>query len=809
MRKLIVNSLVLIWIVLNSIYLTNFIERNVQLSLYQFVFILLYFAGINVLGFALILKQQKNMSRKILAIISVISFFMIIAGGDFFDNHRKQDVSIDVLATGEKTKNSLGTEVWITGIEVDNKRLNLAELANINWEFRGNSLVNFTNQPSTLSLNLRYVSDIKVKFLKHQWSGIARIEGKSIDLYSKEGNEFIYDFKSKPVQKNIYNYLDIGMAYLLLFSISLFLLALIKKKKFLFGFVTLLLYLLLYQFIEGVYLDKLSNLILILISFLSGALFLNERIKIFIRKFILSDKLTLSIFIFTSLVISFFAVGNNLFFSNGFLDVTIRNILLFILVWTWSTPFIILFLYSLEKINLARNINESSKLNKSLLFFSLIIIQSTIGLIMLSIYYPGNMTSDSIDQWKQAQGLLPISDAHPAFHTIVISLLTKIYNSPAFIVSIQILFASLVLSSILIFLHKQGLRKLYVFGIAALFWLIPNNAIYIVTLWKDIPYTISLVWLTFLLLKSVQKRESITLINIFELSVALSFVYLFRHNGVIPFILSIIVILGYVFKSRRIRFLFVIPIALIFIILVKGPLFSAFQVEKSATGLEFIAPVHGIASVIAHNGNLSPETINYMKEIMPLEEWKRLYDPYNANPYMFGNNYALTYKLSLGDTKEILMMYLDTLVRNPVTVIYDRLTGVGLMWQITQPTTSYNSRYVSTIVDNDIGLEAHGNSLSGLYNKILQTTENITIIDTVIWRGGFPTLVLLLVVFFLFKKKNYAYLIALTPLIGNIISLFLSMSWQDYRYVYFEFFIMIFIILSLFLKKNGTVGETL
>lgn len=808
MKKITVNLLVLFFIILNSLYLTNFLERSVIFSNYQFIFVFSYFIVINLFVFRFISKNIKNVEKKLIILILISSFFIIIAGGNYFDNHKFRDVSIDILGTGEKAQNSLGTEVWITAIEVDGKKMNLTEMGNSTWEYREGSLVNYKNQPSKLTLNLRYVSDIKMIFLKHQWSGIAKIKDKTVNLFSEQGNEFVYEFKPPIIVKNVYNYLDLLMAYLFVLSISLFLLILTKKNSVFFGFVSLGLYIFIYKVTEGLYLDKISSVVLIIISFLSGSIFLKKRFQEFLRNFIFSDKLSSVIFIIVSFLVSLFIFGNILFFASGFLEVTLQKIVLFGIVWMWCLPFIIIFLYSLEKVNIATKAISSTRTQKIRLFSLVTAIQIVVGLLMLNIYYPGNMTSDSIDQWKQAQGLLPISDAHPAFHTIVISLLSKIYNSTAFIVSVQILFAALVVSSVLMYLHKQGLKLSYVVVISSVFWLIPNNAVYIVTLWKDIPYTISLLWLTFLLLKLVQKQKVTPWYNIFALSIALGFVYLFRHNGIVPCILSLVAIVWYVFKSKRMYVLFVIPLTIIFIILIKGPLYSAFQVEEASNGLEFIAPIHGIASVIAHNGTLSEETAAYMKGIMPFEEWKRLYDPYNANPYMFGNNYSLTYKLSLSNTKDILLMYLDTLVRNPITVIYDRLTGIGLIWQTTQPLTGYNSRYVTTIVNNDIGLEAKGSMLTGVFNRILQATEQVTLVDSLIWRGGLPTIVMLLVLMFLLKKKYYAYLLALVPFIGNMISLVLSMSWQDYRYVYFEFFIIIFLLLALYLKKtNNIVGD--
>lgn len=106
------------------------------------------------------------------------------------------------------------------------------------------------------------------------------------------------------------------------------------------------------------------------------------------------------------------------------------------------------------------------------------------------------MSPDSVNQWQQAHDLSYLSDAHPAFHTLTIWAITRVWDSPAAIALVQIITMSLVIAIGLYRMRVEGVPAWAIWTIVILFCAIPINGAMLVTLWKDIPYAIALLGLT-------------------------------------------------------------------------------------------------------------------------------------------------------------------------------------------------------------------------------------------------------------------------------------------------------------------------
>ena len=65
--------------------------------------------------------------------------------------------------------------------------------------------------------------------------------------------------------------------------------------------------------------------------------------------------------------------------------------------------------------------------------------------------------------------------------------------------------------------------------------------------------------------------------------------------------------------------------------------------------------------------------------------------------------------------------------------------------------------------------------------------------ETIFWRGGLHLNILLILMIVGLKNRGKQIWLILCPIIMNVISLFLSMAWQDYRYVWFLWLVIPFI----------------
>ena len=79
------------------------------------------------------------------------------------------------------------------------------------------------------------------------------------------------------------------------------------------------------------------------------------------------------------------------------------------------------------------------------------------GADYLWVFWPGLMSPDSYDQWRQAASLWGIGDGHPAFHTMTLWLVGRLWYSPAAVAIAQILALSTVVGWGLAKFRRRGM----------------------------------------------------------------------------------------------------------------------------------------------------------------------------------------------------------------------------------------------------------------------------------------------------------------------------------------------------------------
>src|SRR5262249_38322432 len=76
----------------------------------------------------------------------------------------------------------------------------------------------------------------------------------------------------------------------------------------------------------------------------------------------------------------------------------------------------------------------------------------------LLVFWPGLMSPDSLEQWRQVlQG--EINNEHPAFHTLTIWLITRVWFSPAAVALTQILALALMFGLVIRELERWSLSR--------------------------------------------------------------------------------------------------------------------------------------------------------------------------------------------------------------------------------------------------------------------------------------------------------------------------------------------------------------
>ena len=585
-----------------------------------------------------------------------------------------------------------------------------------------------------------------------------------------------------------------------------------KNAKWIALILEFILYLILFFYKKVIHFDIISHLLMLAIIIVIWYYFFNKAInKISFTK---TERLFL---IIINLAISFFVSGKVLFLTDSVVSLNLLSILYYLLVNIFVFPFIYCFLYFIDNVKIVDKKRKDEDSKK----FALRVLLLSFGCMFLVclFFYPGNITSDTVSQISQALGKYPIDNAHPAICTIFIKIFMSIWNNPFVIVIANSLYFSIILTYIYKFLYDNKVNEMVLYITLLVFLLSINNLTLITMAWKDVPFTISMLWLTFETYKIAKYKEEYfkKIINIILFCIAMTFTYFFRHNGMFPFIIMILYLAFIAFKLKtKLRIVFTIILCIFSVWLVKEPIYNAFGVVKSdvITGGSASFAAKGLGALIYYDGDLSEEDLETISKLAKLDDLREYYSPYSIDPYSFSDiNFSAGID-ELGVAK-IYEMYIKQFFKNPKIIIRDKLDGSNLLWSYDTPKDGFNFKFdygieYSEWIEDIDGFERNaGTYYIPDFNlpkegvKVYQKAVNIIILlDVIFWRGGFVLSILLLLLFWMFKRK-IKILPATFPTLISILFWLVLLSHQSYRYLWFMFVNTFFLILFALLEKNN------
>ena len=299
--------------------------------------------------------------------------------------------------------------------------------------------------------------------------------------------------------------------------------------------------------------------------------------------------------------------------------------------------------------------------------------------------FPALMSFDSYYQLEQIQNNT-FNDVHPAAHTLFCKALLQIYNSPATIVFFQILFLSLGIWYIFRVFNKLGVSNKVMIGILTIWSCITTLQTTTCYLWKDVFYSISLLFVTVVLMKSLLLKEKIKIVDCIILALGLSGTVLFRHNGIVPFILIVISIIYLIYKFKDKLYSISIIVSLIIIIFTKTIVYDFYEVKPNDNGTKYAIFAKAVVSVVANDGNYNKEELEIIEDIMPIEVIKKNYNWSQGQDLLWNidkEDSEYGFANTLVNKEEILIkIFFKLLPKNFFLMAYDVIGSAAIMWQI-------------------------------------------------------------------------------------------------------------------------------
>jgi hypothetical protein len=414
--------------------------------------------------------------------------------------------------------------------------------------------------------------------------------------------------------------------------------------------------------------------------------------------------------------------------------------------------------------------------------------------IYLLTFFPGIMTPDSINQWGQVVSG-QFNNAHPVFHTLLIWLLTRVWFSPAIIGGVQIVFLSLVVAWGISILNWKGLPGWASWLLVIIFSLSPVNGNMVITLWKDLPYSISIFLFSLLILKVVfskgvylQSRISWVLLGLTGFCIAS-----FRHNGFpIPFISLLALFLVYRSKWRPLLLAGALFLGLW--VFFQVPVFTLIGAEKKAGSFEQIL-VHHIAAHAVAGENLTPEEQKLANVIVPTGEWQ-----YNccSNVYtMASPGYSDTRNAE--NSLAIRKLFWTLAIEEPLVEINHQKCVSSVVWALPSKCGLYwlnPKSQTSWIDDNPYHLQENSQlkSLLPFLSSLLMGMKSDPTSIVLISPSLYLFFLIFVLIFFSVKQhEKKIYLFGLPAIIQSFTILLISLS-SDFRYQYSVYLVGVFSI---------------
>lgn len=385
----------------------------------------------------------------------------------------------------------------------------------------------------------------------------------------------------------------------------------------------------------------------------------------------------------------------------------------------------------------------------------------------LLAFWPGFLSPDSIDQFTQlATGRF--ADWHPAFHTMTLWLLTRIWFSPAPVVLAQIALLAGLVGALLARLEERGAPRWANWAAALFLAGSPALGLMLLNPWKDIAYSIALAGLSlgvFEVLWRPAKRFAWV-----GLGVAAALAALYRHNGS-PVAFGTLAAL-IVAQPRRWRAIAAaLALAAALWLGARGPLYQWVGVNTAAAEGGSQQPVlsnmaYMIAAQYRAGAAFSAQDRALLREFRPAEGE---FDLAALPPR----------------SAEITNLWLRLTLRNPGVTLRYFQARVAYIFQILQPPMTRVGYVEQAIYENPWGARADAKlpQAQPVLNRVIRRSE-LPAWDWLFWRNAFWMYLMGLATLTAWLRTRSAkWLVIYLPVLLNALPLALFSGGQIARYI--------------------------
>lgn len=475
-------------------------------------------------------------------------------------------------------------------------------------------------------------------------------------------------------------------------------------------------------------------------------------------------------------------------------------------------------------------ITETQKLNKRDLIIFL--IPFAIFSVYLAVYNPGILTIDSFNQLHQiATG--QFTTWHPFFYTFIEMICLKIYASPITVGVLQILTFSTIWMIICKY-HRNDNEKSDLFTIQIIITLaislIPINAIYAITLWKDVLFSYSILFLCFLIKVMLDRQGKLDYWIVIPMAVSMAFIAGLRHNGIFIVIITLIALVIYLYKKDESSKMHIaLPAITVILILMIASLNLAYDVEDTQRDALYVKTAHMLAEYDLHV-DIDEADRTLIHDLIDESKLNTSYSIYYADPISWISNEQV-FDSNAGTYLGLAFKYS---IQNPMRALFYIFKSSDIVWDITrdadwtgQPyyitgdganVQNAKEKYFTSINATptegyeDVTDTNQGSGAYSLLNAFVNAARGDLVLGTLF---NSPALymylaIILMILINVITKSRDIYLLYLPNFI-NILVIFASTPVQDNRFLYANLlvcYLLIIIVAGLLVKSSPAAEST-
>ncbi len=317
-------------------------------------------------------------------------------------------------------------------------------------------------------------------------------------------------------------------------------------------------------------------------------------------------------------------------------------------------------------------------------------------------WFPGFLSSDSVDQMGQV-ARFDFYNFHPIFHTFSLWLVTSVWDNAGAITLVQVVVLAGLLGLVARRLTQVGVPWWLSVGVVWVAAALPMVATMTITVWKDVPYTLAMVWAFTELLLLARDRDRFwgSFAGPLRLGSALGLVWAFRPNGKITVILLIVALaIGFRHRWKSLLVTFgavigvgvVVPAALLVVLPVHAGTIEPAEVFMS-----------DVASVVVHDPDwFDTADLELIEAVGPLEVWNSEYKCTDSSPLIFHPDFDTS--AARGDPWTYRSLVARSVLTHIPIVAGHRLCAASYLFWPVQPADVYLHRPPFEIPPNTLGI---------------------------------------------------------------------------------------------------------